>query len=310
VKSGTRVTDKRIGVLMGGDSTEREVSLASGKGVFEALCELGYNVTAIETNGPDLASKLLDNGIQLAFIALHGGSGENGAVQGLLEVMGIPYTGSGVMASAIAMDKVMSKIVFQAAGLSVPPYRVIDSASETAALRGDADFGPPWVVKPSREGSSVGVTIVEDEKNLSDAFDEAFRFGPPVLIERYIAGKEVQIGVLGGRALGGVEVRPKKSFYDYECKYTGGMTDYILPPQISDGLYSRLNEAALKAHGALGCRVYSRVDFRVDEREDIFLLEVNTLPGMTPTSLMPKIALQAGIGFGELLEEIIGASLK
>lgn len=290
---------------MGGRSAEREVSLASGKPILETLSKLGYDVVAIDAD-KDLFAALTAEGVQVAFIALHGGKGENGAVQGLLEVMEIPYTGSGILASALAMDKIMSKFIFQAAGIQTPKYRVLDSPS----VEMESFFPLPLVVKPAAEGSSIGVSIVRELPELQLALENAFHYGSRVLVEEYIEGKEVHVAVLRGRALGGVEVQPNSRFYDYECKYTGGMTEYLLPPDIDDVLYERLKVAALSAHRAIGCRVYSRVDFRVDAKGELFLLEVNTLPGMTPTSLLPKIAKAAGIEFDELLEEIIGASLK
>ncbi len=293
---------------MGGRSAEREVSLATGKPIAETLSRLGYNVVTVDA-GKDLPTVLAAEGIEFAFIALHGGKGENGAVQGLLEIMEIPYSGSGILASALAMDKVMSKVIFQAAGIRVPSYRVLKTPLvEKGSFH---DFSsPPLVVKPAAEGSSIGVSIVNDSQNLKPALENAFRYGDRVLVEKYIDGREVHLGVLGNRSLGGVEVRPKSDFYNYECKYTGGMTEYLLPPCIDDALYERLKVTALNAHRAIGCRVYSRVDFRIDVNGEPFLLEVNTLPGMTPTSLLPKIARAAGIEFDKLLEEIIGTSLE
>lgn len=307
--NGKKPGVRRIGVIMGGESAEREVSLASGRGIADELARLSYTVMEIDA-GRDLAARVAEAEIDLAFIALHGGAGENGAVQGLFEVMGMPYTGSGILASAAAMDKAASKILFAHAGLRVPGHAVVEKEQAEAFSAGSIGFPFPYVVKPAAEGSSIGVCIVNSETELQAALAEAFRYGRRALVEEYVKGKEIQIGVLRGKAIGGVEVRPKKAFYDYECKYTKGMTEYILPPEIPDDMFERLKDAALRAHRALGCSVYSRVDFLVDGSGKEYVLEVNTLPGMTPTSLMPKIAALAGMSFGMLLEEIIGASIE
>ncbi|MCK4911875.1 MAG: D-alanine--D-alanine ligase [Thermodesulfovibrionales bacterium] len=291
----------RIGVLLGGTSAEREVSLKSGAAVSGALRELGYDVVDIDV-GADLCARLRQERVELAFIALHGGTGEDGSVQGLLEVMGIPYTGSGVLASAVAMDKVFSKTLFERAGIKVPGYEVISSMDEKVKMP------LPVVVKPSREGSSIGVFIVTQKEELKDALEAALEYEGPALVERYIKGKEVQIGVLGERALGGVEVRPTNEFYDYEAKYTAGKTQYILPPEMDERSYALAMEAGLAAHRALGCGGATRVDLLVDGN-DIYALEVNTIPGMTETSLLPKIAALSGLDFKALLEEIVKDAL-
>jgi D-alanine-D-alanine ligase len=292
----------KVGVLMGGTSAEREISLKSGSAVSAALKSLGHEVVDIDA-GEGLCKQLLSARPEVAFIALHGGTGENGSVQGLLEVMGIPYTGSGVMASAMAMDKLVSKALFERAGLKVPAYQVVGSPEDEVSL------SLPVVVKPSQEGSSIGVNIVQRKDELGKALAEALSFDGPALVEQYVKGKEVQIGILGERALGGVEVRPKKEFYDYEAKYTAGMTEYILPPELDESTYSRAMEAGLEAHRALGCRGGTRVDLIV-EAGDIYALEVNTIPGMTETSLLPKIAALAGMDFRGLIREIVDDALK
>lgn len=284
----------RIGVLMGGTSAEREVSLKSGAAVSRALRSLKLDVVDIDA-GESLCEYLKRERVGLAFIALHGGRGEDGSVQGMLQVMGIPYTGSGVMASAIAMDKLASKRMFAACGLSVPPYVVAESA--------DVEIGMefPLVVKPSREGSSIGVAIVRDSAALRAALKDALKYEGPALVEKYVRGKEVQIGVLGGRALGGVEVRPGDEFYSYKAKYTAGMTQYILPPELDQRTYQRAMSAGLDAHNALGCSGASRVDLIVEDDGSMHVLEVNTIPGMTETSLLPKIAALSGMDFTELV---------
>jgi D-alanine-D-alanine ligase len=297
---------KRIAVLMGGTSPEREVSLRSGSAVYKALKSRRYDVISLDV-GDDLCAVLRKEKIEIAFIVLHGGYGENGAVQGLLEVMNIPYTGSGVLASALAMDKEVSKKVFLFHGIPVPPFVVIHKTANSIELgQSDAAFDMPWVVKPVSQGSSVGVEIVKKKADLGYALDKAFSYGDKVIIEKYIKGKEVQIGILNGKALGGVEVRSSLEFYNYEAKYTPGLTKYILPPRITNKAYERAKETVLAANAALGCSGATRVDLIVDRNGHPFVLEVNTIPGMTETSLLPKIAREAGLDFPELLEEILG----
>lgn len=302
---------KKIGVLMGGTSAERDVSLRSGEAVFHALKSRKYNAVKIDA-GADLCAVLKKKGIEIAFIALHGGHGENGAIQGMLEVLGIPYTGSGVLASALAMDKEASKKAFLYHGITVPAFRVImrdagkAGGKHTAGYRGASlPFALPWVVKPVAEGSSIGVEIVKEKRYFKKALDEAFVYGDKVIVEQYIAGKEIQIGILNDRDIGGVEVRPSLEFYNYKAKYTAGLTEYIFPPQVHRAVSRRCSAAALAAHRALGCSGATRVDLRVDKQGKPFVLEVNTIPGMTATSLLPKIALQAGLDFGSLLEKIL-----
>lgn len=303
------ITDKRIGVLAGGTSAEREVSLKSGNAIYKALLNLGYDAVFIDVSD-NLCEDLKKENIEIIFMALHGGHGENGAVQGLLEVMGIPYTGSGILASALAMDKEASKKIFLHHNISVAPFVIVQrSTLSTLNSELNTGFEMPWVVKPIAEGSSIGVSIVKDEEDLTDAVKSAFAYGRKIIIERYIKGKEIQIGVLGQTVLGGVEVRPSKEFYSYEAKYTPGLTQYILPPEIDDCAYETLKGAALKAHNALGCKGATRVDFILDESNEPYILEVNTIPGMTETSLLPKIAKLSGLEFSDLIEEILKQTL-
>ena len=299
---------RKIGVLMGGLSAEREVSLKSGAAVQTALLARGYNAVTIDV-GRDAAQQLGSEGVAVAFICLHGRLGEDGGVQGLLEVMGIPYTGSGVLASAIAMNKIYSKTIFQSAGLTIAPYRVV-RRGEHIDIAG-IGFPLPVVVKPSQEGSSVGVTIVKNEAGLGAALEVAFRYDDEALVEQFIKGREIQVGILDNHAIGAIEIVPKNEFYDFEAKYTDGMAEHILPAPLPEDLYKKVLAEGEKAHGALGCSDYSRVDFLVTEQGKCFLLEVNTLPGMTSLSLLPEIAGGAGIGFEELVERIAAsASLK
>ena len=304
----TEMKKRKIGVLMGGLSAERGVSLNSGRAVHAALIERGYDAVAIDV-GRDISARLVIEGVEVAFICLHGRLGEDGTIQGLLEVMGIPYTGSGVLASALAMNKTVAKVVFSANGLTVAPYVVLrgsDSFNEDYA-----GFGLPVVVKPSQEGSSVGVSLVRNREELLPAIELAFRYDDELLVEKYIKGREIQVGILADKALGAIEIVPKREFYDFEAKYTAGMAEHICPAPLEQPIYEKVLQQGELAHLVLGCSGYSRVDFLVTEDGECFLLEVNTLPGMTALSLLPEIAQSAGYGFADLVEEILSsASLK
>ncbi len=304
------ITSKKIGVLMGGLSAERDVSMRSGLAIYQALLELGYNATAIDV-GKDIVNVLKKEKVRFAFMALHGGMGENGAMQGMLEVAGIPYTGSGVLASALAMDKEISKKIFSYHELPIPSFKVVTRDElKVKRLSSLIDFPLPWVVKPAGEGSSIGVTMVRDEAMLSETLEKTLSLGKKAIIEKFIEGKEIHIGILGNEALGGVEVRPSLEFYNYEAKYTSGLTEYILPPEIDDDSYEKLKSIALQAHTALGCSGASRVDLKLDGNGTPYVLEVNTLPGMTSTSLLPKIARSKGMDFKKLIEEMIKIAIK
>ncbi|MGE5893845.1 MAG: D-alanine--D-alanine ligase, partial [bacterium] len=297
---------------MGGVSAEREVSLRSGTAVCRALGDLHIPHVPIDADRR-VCRRIIEEGIDFAVIALHGGWGEDGSIQGMLEILGVPYSGSGVLASSMAMDKEVTKKMFLQHGVQVTPFFVLDER--------DGDFHDdvyrskgldlPLFVKPSTEGSSVGASIVKKKEEFRDAVREALRFGKRVLIEKYIKGKEVQIGILGERVLGGVEVRPKQDeFYSYHAKYTSGATEYILPPELSPELYRKAQETALRANQALGCSGATRVDLIVESTGEMYALEVNTIPGMTETSLLPKIAALAGYDFKGLIREMILDSLK
>jgi len=308
-------TKKRIGVLMGGLSAERDISIRSGLAVYQGLQELGYNVVLVDV-GRDIVDVIKKEKVKIAFLALHGGTGENGAIQGLLDVIGIPYTGSGVLASALAMDKEASKKIFLYHGLNVAPFIVVQrSTKKSGPGKGVSQYAPtfplPWVVKPCTEGSSIGVSIVKEESDLKACLDKAFAFGPRVIVEKFIKGRELHIAVLGDRVLGGVEVRPSLEFYNYEAKYTSGLTEYIIPPEIDEAVYENTKSMALKTFQALGCAGAARVDFIVEESSHTpYVLEVNTLPGMTATSLLPKIAGSAGMDFKDLIEETLRLAVK
>lgn len=298
------VKTKRIAVLMGGPGSEREVSLQTGTGVFEALKGLGYNVQALDWK-PDtgsLPSMLEAASVEVVWNALHGTFGEDGAVQGLLQCMGIACTGSGVLASALAMDKIASKRVFESHGISTPAWQIWDP-------NGSIALAFPIVVKPANEGSSVGVSVVRNAEEVDEALALAGAQRGPILIEEYIEGHEVFVGILGEDPLGTIEVRTSKGFFDYEAKYERDDTEYLIPAELPEVLCTTLNKLALQAHLALGCESYSRVDIRVRENGNAFVLEVNTLPGMTGQSLMPKLAKHAGLDYPTLCERILLAAI-
>jgi D-alanine-D-alanine ligase len=301
---------KRVALLHGGRSAEREVSLRTGTGCAEALRSRGHDVALIDA-GVDVAERLREAGAAVAFLALHGRWGEDGCVQGLLETMEIPYTGSGVLASALGMNKTLSKVLFRERGLSVADYVVVPRDRASTVAPADLPFPLPAVVKPSCEGSSVGVQIARDADGLRRACVEAARWQGDVLAERYVRGTEVHVAVLDGEALGAIEVVPSGEFYDYASKYTAGRTQYFFPPRIPAEGSERVARGAEVAYRALGCAGVARVDFILDPGGEPYVLEVNTLPGMTPTSLVPKIAAGRGISFADLCERLLdGASLK
>jgi len=301
---------KRIGVLMGGMSAEREVSLESGKAILEALLARGYNACPVEAD-ERLAQRLIGQEIEVAFVGLHGRLGEDGAVQGLLEMMRIPYTGSGVLASALGMSKVVSRKIFMLHAVPVPPHIVLKKADREIFNESKLPFPLPMVVKPSQEGSSVGVSIVSEAGQISAAMDRAFEYDPEILIEEYIPGREIAVGVLDDAALGAIQIVPKVQFYSYQAKYTEGLAEHILPAPLPPEDYKRALGLGLTAHQLLGCEGATRVDMLYKESGQFYVLEVNSLPGMTRLSLLPEIAGGAGIDFPELVERILlGARLK
>jgi D-alanine-D-alanine ligase len=307
-RKGKAMRQRKIGVLMGGYSSEREVSLDSGSAVLNALLKCNYNAVAIDV-GHGLSDVLQRDCIEAAFIALHGSYGEDGCVQGLLEMMQIPYTGSGVLASALAMHKRYAKSFFQANGLLTAPYRSY-RCSEKVKI-GNLSFALPIVVKPTQCGSSVGVSIVKSEHQLEKALELAFKNDDEILIEQFIKGKEVQVGILDDAPIGAIEIVPKNEFYDYDAKYNEGKAEHIFPARLDPCVYQKALDSGLAAHRVLGCSGYSRVDLLVTDTGDCYVLEVNTLPGMTSLSLLPEIAAKgAGIAFEDLVVRIIeGASL-
>jgi D-alanine-D-alanine ligase len=298
---------KHVAVLMGGFSSERPVSLSSGAACADALEGEGYRVTRIDVDH-DVASVLAELKPDVAFNALHGPFGEDGKIQGILEYLEIPYTHSGVLASALAMDKEQAKRVAKAQGVPVAEAKVMNRLEFTSAH----PMKPPYVVKPVREGSSFGVVIVkEDQPHPPQIITSSeWRYGDTVMVERYIYGRELTCGVMGDVALGVTEIVPQgHAFYDYDSKYVDGGSKHVIPAPISPKIYQKVQTLALKAHKAMGCRGVSRSDFRYDDRfsEDgeLVWLEVNTQPGMTPTSLVPEMALHAGHSFGEFLRWMV-----
>lgn len=305
-------TGKRVAVVMGGLSAEREVSLNTGAGVLAALHEKGWDAVGIDWKaGTSLPQLVADSGAHVVWNALHGTYGEDGAVQGLCACMQIACTGSGILASALAMDKVMSKRIFESNNVPTPRWHLLphdgpaDGRDADAAL---AHFGVPCVVKPANEGSSVGVSIVEDRVQLAAAVAAARRYHGQVIVEDYIAGTEVFVGILDGRVLGSVEVRPATKFYDYEAKYKRNDTTYLIPPQLPRDVIDRTEQLALAAYNALGCSGHARPDLRITDGGEAFVLEVNTLPGMTKTSLLPKIAKAGGTDYATLCEQILASA--
>lgn len=305
-----------IAVLMGGQGAEREVSLTSGRHVAAALEEQGHRTTSIDYDR-DLPFRLRDLAPDVVFNAMHGVPGEDGSVQGCLDVLGIPYTHSGCAASAVAMDKQLTKAVLVPHGVPMPKGEVVDSESLFA---GDP-LPRPYVLKPVNEGSSVGVAIITDGGNYGNPIGRGsagpWAEFPRLLAEPFVRGRELTAAVLDGpdgpRALGVTELRPKSGFYDYDAKYTDGLTDHICPAELPAEVYSRCEQLALMAHQVIGCRGCSRSDFRWDDEaglDGLFLIEINTQPGMTPLSLLPEQAAAAGVTYGELVERIVASALQ
>jgi D-alanine-D-alanine ligase len=296
-----------VAVLMGGWSSERPVSLASGQACADALEAGGYRVTRVDV-ARDVAEVLARLRPDVAVNALHGPFGEDGCIQGVLEILGIAYTHSGVLASALAMNKPKAKDVMKAAGVPVPEGLLVD---RFVAAKAHA-MAPPYVVKPPNEGSSLGVLIVAEDATHppQELFSAEWPYGDTVMVERYVAGRELTCAILGEEALGVIEVITGERWYDYDAKYRQGGSRHVLPAEISPNIYQRVRMLALDAHRALGCRGVSRADFRYDERLDgaeggLFCLEVNTQPGMTATSLVPEMAAHAGMDFRALVRWMV-----
>jgi D-alanine-D-alanine ligase len=332
--------DKKLKVLLllGGTSPEREVSKSTGKSVYQALLNLGHEVIVLDPaygiNQPfevddyfseidfseisnenylDAVNLISAEQINVAFLALHGKYGEDGTIQSLLELKGIKYTGSKVLSSAIAMDKIMSKILFEDYNVPTPKYFHFKKGERTTEEVNnliEERFGYPAVVKPNDQGSTVGLTICKSSEQLTEAIHYAFEYSDRILVEEYIPGRELTVAVIDNEALPVLEIRPKHGIYDYECKYTSGMSEYIVPAEIHSHLLIELQEIAVQACKSLRCEVYARVDFRLSPDDKVYTLEVNTLPGMTSLSLVPKMAKAVGITFEQLVNKIITLSLK
>lgn len=307
--------DLNVGVIAGGISSEREISLKTGKNIYDSLLRSGYKATFIDS-GDDFTAKL--KSINTAFLALHGKYGEDGTMQGLLEMLKIPYTGSGVLSSAMVIDKVLTKQILQFENILTPEYLYFSSGEDSfdknkinLLIKEEMDF--PVIIKPNREGSTLGINIVNDEYELEPAIGDAEKYDNCVLVEKYIKGRELTVGIIGEDpvALPIIEIKPKSGFYDYYSKYTKNMTEYIVPAKLDTELADHVSGIALKSHDALKCSGVSRVDFILDDKNMPYLLEINTMPGMTETSLVPKAASKAGISFDLLVEIILNfANLK
>ncbi len=285
----------KICVIYGGMSAEREVSLKTGKNMADALLKNFPNTHLVDADYT-LAEKLVNLKPDICVLALHGTYGEDGCIQGMLEMMGIPYTGSGVAASAVAFDKLLAKQNFTDYGLNTPKYVIVNKGDKKAPFI-------PCVVKAARQGSSIGVTIVHDEKDYEAAVQEAFKYDNKVICEEFVEGKELTIPVMDGTAFPPIWIRPKKGFYNYENKYTAGMTDYLLDTGLSPARIRTLKKLAVKAYNAIGCRSMARIDFIATDKK-FYVIEVNTVPGMTATSLVPKSASKLGISFEEIVKKI------
>jgi D-alanine-D-alanine ligase len=311
----TLLTQARIGVLMGGQSSEREVSLRTGAAVHRALCRLGYDAVTIDVSSA-LSRDLRDLKIAVAFLALHGPGGEDGSIQGFLETLGIPYTGSGIQASAVGMHKVTTKTLLAAHGIAVPAGILIKRGEKVSSAQGlrTAKLRWPVVVKPASEGSTIGVTIVKKPAQWNGALALAHKYDREAMVEAYIPGHEVTVSLLGRPdqtplALPAVEIVAPGGFYDFTAKYEKGKTQYLCPAPLSASITKQIREVALRTYGILGCAGAARVDFRITPRGRPYVLEINTVPGMTETSLLPMAATQAGINYEELTERILESAV-
>ncbi|MEK8088902.1 D-alanine--D-alanine ligase [Thermithiobacillus plumbiphilus] len=297
----------RVAVLFGGPSGEREVSLESGRNVLQALQAQGIDAVGIDAMPGTLPEQLKASGAEIVFNMLHGRFGEDGVVQGCLEALDLPYTGSGVLASSLAMDKLRTKWLWKGAGLPTPEFRMLDADySDWNTLV--AEIGLPMMIKPIREGSSLGISKVKSLEELPAAIDEARRFDQVVIAERFIQGREVTAGILEGQALPVIRLETSREFYDYTAKYLVDDTRYLIPSGLGEVLESQVQELAIKAFAVVGCQTWGRVDFMVDGDGQPWLIEINTVPGMTSHSLVPMAAKAAGIEFGELVRCILDAA--
>jgi len=327
----------KVALLMGGRSSEREISLRTGRGIAQALRNLGHDVASVDAaNGkllpageeersalpaeavrdlPAQTATLMTSSQAMAeadvvLIALHGGEGEDGTIQALLELSGRPYTGSGVLASALAMNKAMSKRIFEHEGIPTPEWQLVRAGAVMPTVDVTKLGGYPLVVKPNAEGSTVGLTVVTRSEELPAAIQEAGRYGPEVLIERFIPGRELTVALLGDEPMPIVEIRPRHGHYDYEAKYTSGMSEYFCPADLPDSLAKHISDLGVRASVALDCRGVTRVDFRLSPQNEAFCLEVNTIPGMTPTSLVPMAAKARGLSYDQVVQRMLDLALE
>jgi D-alanine-D-alanine ligase len=305
--------NKKIGVLTGGISSEREISLKTGRNIFESLKRSGYDADFIDVKD-DLLEKV--RAIDIAFLALHGRFGEDGTVQGMLELLKIPYTGSGVLSSAVVLDKILSKKIFIQEDIPTPPFIELDLNDPIPELDDlneeiGVKTGYPLVVKPNSEGSTIGIRTIYDSSQLEDGIKEAVRYDKRILLEKYIKGRELTVGIIGlePETLPIIEIKPKSGFFDFDSKYKNDLTEYIIPADLEKGIAENIMEISMNCHKILGCSGISRVDFILDSASTPYVLEINTMPGMTSTSLVPMAASAVGISF-DLLVEIILDSAK
>ena len=303
----------RVALIAGGQRGEREQSLASGEGASQALKEAGFNVTVLDPAEKEDLKRLIDEPFDVAFLCLHGKLGEDGTVQGFLEVIGLPYIGSGVWSSALAMDKAKAKLYYQQHDIPTPPSVTVRAGDSVDAHRVIALLGDHCVVKPGTEGSALGVFIVEGEQAILDAVEKALEIDDEVLIERYIKGTELTVAVIGGndlQALPIIEIVPKSDFYDFESKYAPGGSQHICPAPLSGETTNVVQELSIKSHKAVGCDGVSRSDFILEEDGSCWILETNTIPGMTGTSLLPDAGRAAGISFPDLCTKLVQYALR
>ena len=310
------LTRSKIGVLMGGQSSEREVSLKTGEAVYRSLVRSGYDAVAIDV-GPGLSQTLQQQAIEVAFLALHGPGGEDGAIQGFLETIGIPYTGSGVRASAVGMHKVVTKTELAAEGIPVPRGTVVwrGTAPTLKRVLTSCKLKLPIVVKPASQGSTIGVTIVRQPSQWKEALKVAHRYDPEAMVEAFIPGHEVTLSLLGaadGTVVGlpAVEIVAPDGFYDFSAKYEKGRTQYLCPAPLSSAVNREIKQLAIRTYQALGCNGAARVDFRITPKGKPYVLEINTVPGMTETSLLPMAAGKAGLSYDALTEQILQSALR
>lgn len=296
----------KIAVLAGGPSNEREISIKSGRAVYDALKASGCDVEWVDLDGYGFKRILRRISPDIAFLALHGRFGEDGTVQSILEEISIPYTGSGVTASHSALDKIASKKIFEKNGIPVPPYKVFNR--RTIKSRKSLLF--PLVIKPQNEGSSIGLSIVRGEKEFTAAAKEAFKYSKNIIMEKFIKGREITVGILDNAALPVVEIVPHRDFYDFYAKYKDKNTEYVVPAPLAKAVYRRAQELGIASHNALLCKDFSRVDMILCDDGNIFVLEVNTIPGLTVRSLLPKAACAAGITFNDLCLKLLNLARK